>query len=173
MLNVWSACGRVSNPQSNRTSTGVLYINFTLAVQREKAKGETEPKTDFINCAIVGKSGEYFEKYIEKGDLISITGPMQSSKYEKDGQTVTKTECYVTKYNLLSKPVGKPQQAQQAPKPAPVAMPQGIQAPPGYVAQVNAAGQISFVPIQQQAPSAPPIPTEAPPENLPFDIYGY
>lgn len=170
MLNNWCAVGRVSSPKINRTSTGVLYINFSLAVQREKQKNETEAKTDFIPCSIVGKIGEFFTKYIEQGDTISVCGSIQQSQYtDKNGQNVTKTECFVTKYNFISKPTGRAQSTQQAPQAAPVAMPQGIQAPPGYVAQVTSSGQVAFVPIQQQAPSTPPVPTEAPPENLPPD----
>lgn len=169
MLNVWTAVGRVSAKTSNRTSTGTLYIKFTLAVQREKGKNDTEAKTDFISCAIVGKGGEFFEKYIEKGDMISVTGPMQSGQYEKNGQKVNVTECFVTKYDFITKPkqAGAAQQAAPVLQPAPVQ--QTIQAPPGYMAQIQPNGQVNFVPVPQSVP-----PTVAPPEeaNLPFDIFG-
>ena len=174
MLNVWSAVGRVSSKTSNRTSTGTLYIKFTLAVQREKQKNETEAKTDFISCAIIGKGGEYFEKYIEKGDTISVTGPMQSGQYEKNGQTVNVTECFVTKYDFITKPKQGVATQQTAPVSQPAPVQQTIQAPPGYMAQIQPNGQVNFVPIPQSVPPTPPPPTVAPPEeaNLPFDIFG-
>ena len=155
MLNIWAAIGRVAKANVNRTSTGTLYIKFLLAVRRDKDKSGNE-QTDFINCAIVGNSGVFFEKYIETGALISVMGPMQSSTYEKNGQQITAQECFVTKYNLLI-PAGV--KAQQAAEPAP-AVPQQY------------GGQ-----YQQQAPSPmppPPVMDNLPPDpfaGMPFSLY--
>jgi len=180
MMNIWAAVGRVASVNANRTATGTLYINFTLAVQREKAKGETEPKTDFISCCIIGKSGEYFEKYIEVGDTISVMGPMQSSEYTKEGQKVRKTECFVTKYNFITSPAPKGQKAQQAPQVPPEAMQaaqswQPAQAPahcmpaPQPYTWPNVPQQYPAQYMPQQVPP-PTVPPPEPPPDLPFSL---
>ena len=154
MLNTWAAVGRVAKISVNRTGTGTLYIKFLLAVRRDKDRNGNE-QTDFINCAIVGNSGRFFENYIETGAMISVNGQMQSSTYERNGQQITAIECFVTKYNLLI-PAGV--KAQQAAEPAP-AVPQQY------------GGQ-----YQQQAPAPvlPPVPDNLPPDpfaGMPFSMY--
>ena len=163
MLNIWAAVGRVAKKDTRQTPTGTMYIKFTLAVPREKDKSGNV-QTDFIPCAIVGNSGKFFDSYCEVGALVSVSGPMQSSPYEKNGVKVTAYECFVTKYNLLS-PAGAKTTQQQAP------------AQQQYQPQ-NYGG---FVPSQgtPQAPApmqAPPIMEELPPPDpyagtLPFSIY--
>ena len=154
MLNTWAAVGRVAKINVNRTGTGTLYIKFLLAVRRDKDRNGNE-QTDFINCAIVGNSGIFFEKYIETGAMISVTGQMQSSTYDRNGQQITAIECFITKYNLLI-PAGV--KAQHAAEPAP-AVPQQY------------GGQ-----YQQQAtaPVPPPVPDNLPPDpyaGMPFSLY--
>ena len=154
MLNSWAAVGRVAKISVNRTGTGTLYIKFLLAVRRDNDRNGNE-QTDFINCAIVGNSGRFFENYIETGAMISVTGQMQSSTYEKNGQQITAIECFITKYNLLI-PAGV--KAQQAAEPAP-AVPQQY------------GGQ-----YQQQAPAPvpPQVPDNLPPDpfaGMPFSLY--
>ena len=154
MLNTWAAVGRVAKINVNRTGTGTLYIKFLLAVRRDKDRNGNE-QTDFINCAIVGNSGIFFEKYIETGAMIAVQGQMQSSTYERNGQQITAIECFITKYNLLI-PAGV--KAQQAAEPAP-AVPQQY------------GGQ-----YQQQAPAPvlPPVPDNLPPDpfaGMPFSMY--
>ncbi len=167
MLNMWSACGRVVSAKSNTTSTGAMYIKFTLAIDRQKQKGEEKPKTDYISCGIFGKSCVFFQSYIEIGDTICVTGPMQSGSYEKNGQKINVTECYVLQYNLVKKSgVGAKQTQQAAP----------VQQQPAPPAQYGSTAYYQPAPQQtvQHCPPAPQPQTwpEPPPENLPFDIYG-
>ena len=171
MLNMWSAVGTVVRAKSNTTATGSMYIKFVLAIDRQKQKDEEKAKTDYINCAIFGKSCAFFNSYIEIGDTICVYGPMQSSQYESNGQKVYVTECYVLKYDLIKKSgVGVPQA-----KAAPVQQQQPVQqpAPP---AQYGSTAYYQPAPQQtvQHCPPAPQPQTwpEPPPENLPFDIYG-
>lgn len=174
MLNNWAAVGRVASMSINRTGTGTLYINFSLAIPRDKAKGETEPKTDFIPCCIIGKSGEYFEKYIEKGDTIAVIGLIQSSEYQKEGQTVKKIECYITKYHFITSPQVKGQAKQQTAQPAPVPPqympPQHV--PPQPYTWPPAQGNTQAMPPQYMPQYVPP-PTVPPPEippEMPYQI---
>ena len=71
--------------------------NFTLAVERRKAKSEGEEQTaDFINCVAFGRAGEFAERYFRKGTKIAITGRIQTGSYtNKDGVKVYTTDIVV------------------------------------------------------------------------------
>lgn len=165
MLNSWQAVGRVAKKDTRTTPTGMMFVKFTLAVPREKDKSGNV-QTDFIPCTIVGNSGKFFANYIEVGALVSVSGAIQSSQYEKNGQQLTGYSCFVTSYNLLI-PAGTKGTQQQA---APVQQ------------QYQPQNYGGFVPSQgaPQAPApmppAPPVVDNLPPDpydgTLPFDI-GY
>ena len=163
MLNVWCAVGRVAKRQCSRSATNTLICKFTLAVDRDKDK-DGNRKTDFINCAIIGNLGKLFESYVEVGTMLSITGPIQTSTYEKDGQQKTITECFVTKYDILK----QPGQVQAAVNTQPATAPYSTQPTPQ---QANAYTQMyGAVP---PVPPTPPPHCAPPPEDspLPFDFY--
>lgn len=175
MLNMWSACGRVVSANSNTTSTGSMYIKFTLAIDRKKQNGEEKPKTDYIGCGIFGKNCVFFQSYIEIGDTICVTGPMQSGSYEKNGQKINVTECYVLQYSLVKKSGVGVNQANAAPIQAPPNPPPVYQQTTSY--QNHQIPQGLTTATQQTVQHCPPAPQpqtwpEPPPENLPFDIYG-
>ena len=165
MMNQWNAVGRVSQATYKKTATS-SFVKFTLAIQRPRGKNETEAKTDFIPCGIFGKPAEFFNNYIEKGDMISVTGSMQLNTYEKNGQQITTIECYVTQINIVNKynPANKSQtqQLQAAPQPQPQQAPPTP--PPVY-------GQTWTPPVQHCTP-APQPDTWEPLDSVPFDIYG-
>lgn len=162
MLNIWTAVGRVAKKTVNRTGSGTMYIKFTLAVQREKDKSGNRA-TDFINCAIVGNSGAFFEKYIEVGAMISVRGAMQSGSYDgANGQKVYTYECFVTQYDLI---IPAQQQGQQM-KPAPVSVPK--QQPSG----IQNYGQMQAAPMPAPPPQVENLPPPDPYEGmLPFSMY--
>ena len=49
---------------------------YTLAVNR-RFKRDGEPDVDFIGCVAFGKSAEFAEKYLKKGQQIAINGRLQ------------------------------------------------------------------------------------------------
>lgn len=59
--------------QSANTFTVARY---TLAVNR-RFKRDGEPDADFIGCVAFGKSAEFVEKYLKKGQQIAINGRLQ------------------------------------------------------------------------------------------------
>lgn len=77
--------GRLTKkPEIRYTESKVAVCDFTLAIDREYKKDEA----DFINCKAFNKLGETIEKYTEKGDLIAVSGRINSGSYEKDGKKV-------------------------------------------------------------------------------------
>lgn len=160
-MNSWNAIGRIVQATYKKTATS-SFVKFSLAVKRQKQKGEAEANTDFIPCAIFGHAAEYFNGYLEKGDMISVSGSIQSNSYEKNGQQITVIEAFVSQVNLVNKPVKVGAQQPAPPVPPPVT----YQKPQVYQAQPQQPFQ-HCPPTQQQA-----VWPEPPPENLPFDIYG-
>lgn len=55
-------------------------VNFPLAVQRDSGEG-----TDWFDCTAFGRRAEVIEKWFRKGSQIVVTGRMQSTVSEKDG----------------------------------------------------------------------------------------
>lgn len=71
---------RDSEIRYTESQTAVCEVN--LAVDREYKKDEA----DFIKCKVFGKLGETLNKYTKKGDLIALSGRIQTGSYEKDGK---------------------------------------------------------------------------------------
>ena len=165
-MNMWTAVGRIVRADVNNSQTGIQYIRFCLATDRPKQKGEEKAQSDYVDCVIFGKSCGYFQKYIEIGDTVSVYGPMRSGSYEKNGVKVSTLNCNVMNYALVKKSGVK--QAQAAP------MPQQQPTPPApppvfYQQQPQQAQPVQHCPPAPQPQTWP----EPPPENIPFDIYGY
>lgn len=68
----------------SQSAEPIAVTRFTIAVNR-RFKRENEPDADFINCVSFGKTGEFIGKYFQKGNMILVTGRIQTGSYEKDG----------------------------------------------------------------------------------------
>lgn len=77
-------------------STEPLAIaRYSLAVNR-RFKRQGEPDADFINCVAFGKTGEFAEKYLRKGQMIGLSGRIQVRSWDdKDGKKQWSTEVVV------------------------------------------------------------------------------
>ena len=79
------------NPETRYTSNNTVYTTFTLAVNRRYGKDTQE--ADFINIVAWNKTAEIASTYLAKGNLIGLTGRMQTRDYDgKDGKRVYVTE---------------------------------------------------------------------------------
>ena len=90
--------GRLTKEPEVRYSKGqepLAVAKYTLAVNR-RFKHQGEPEADFINCVAFGKLGEFAEKYLKKGQLISIVGRLQVSSWnDQNGQKRWSTDVVV------------------------------------------------------------------------------
>lgn len=74
------------DPELNKTSAGMDYTKFSIAVQRKFKKDDGTHETDFFNCTAWGKIGaEIIMKYCKKGNKIAVAGRIESNK--KDDKT--------------------------------------------------------------------------------------
>lgn len=95
-LNNCTFLGRLTkDPDKGQTSSGVSYARFCIAVDREYVKeGETR-QADFIDCLAWRGTADFIAKWFHKGDMIGVTGSMQTGSYEKDGVKRKTCECLI------------------------------------------------------------------------------
>ncbi|MGL6125296.1 MAG: single-stranded DNA-binding protein [Metamycoplasmataceae bacterium] len=73
--------GRISaKPTMFESKNSKTYARATIAISRDFSKDVS----DFIPLTIFGSTADYFNKYVNKGDLLSIDGTIQSSSYKND-----------------------------------------------------------------------------------------
>lgn len=88
-----------------QTATGVSYIQFSIAVNKEQYNAETEAydkKTDYLNnLAIFGKRAEAVAPLMKKGTKLLVQGSLHSNSYEKNGTTVNSLELKVENLEFL------------------------------------------------------------------------
>ena len=79
MLNSISIAGRLSkDPELRTTQSGVSVASFTVAVERDFAVQGQQREVDWFDCVAWRQGGEFVSKYFHKGDMIIVTGRMQS-----------------------------------------------------------------------------------------------
>lgn len=88
MLNHITIMGRMTrDPELRRTDSGIPVASFTVAVDRDfsnKQSGEKE--TDFIDCVAWRGTGEFVDKYFNKGSMIVVSGRLQIRPWtDKEG----------------------------------------------------------------------------------------
>ncbi len=82
---------------------GTSVINFTLASDRNFKNREGERESDFLQCVAFGKTAELIGLYMQKGELMAVSGRLQSRMYEKDGEKRYVTEIVVEEITFLGK----------------------------------------------------------------------
>ena len=83
--------GRTTKKPDVRYTQGnepMAVARFNLAVDRKKKDGGA----DFISIVAFGKTAEFCQKYVDKGQKIAIEGHIQTGSYEKDGHKVYTTD---------------------------------------------------------------------------------
>jgi single-strand DNA-binding protein len=80
----------------SQSDNSTATARFSLAVNRKFKNAEGNYDADFINCVAFGKIAEFIEKYFNKGDMIALTGRIQTGSYtNKDGVKVYTTDVVV------------------------------------------------------------------------------
>lgn len=92
--------GRLASaPEAKYTNNNTCITRYTLAVNRNFKK-EGQPDADFIRCIAFGKTGEFANKYLQKGMKIAVEGRIQTGSYEKDGVKHFTTEIVVDNHEF-------------------------------------------------------------------------
>ena len=106
MINNVVLTGRITrNLELKQTNNNNSSLNITLAVERNFKDQSGQKQTDFISCKAFGKRAETIAQHCQKGDLIGITGSIQTGSYQKqDGSTVYTTDVFVESLTFFPKP---------------------------------------------------------------------
>lgn len=93
--------GRLTADPEVRYTQGekpVAVARYTLAVNR-RFKRQGEQEADFISCVAFGKNGEFAEKYLKKGMMISVVGCLQVRSWDdNDGKRHWTTEVVIDEH---------------------------------------------------------------------------
>jgi len=94
-MNIVCIMGRLTaDPELRTTSSGTSVTSFTVAVDREFKKDET----DFLNVVAWRQTADFITRYFRKGKMIAIVGSIQTRQYEdKNGNKRTATEIIAEK----------------------------------------------------------------------------
>lgn len=91
------------DPELRSTPSGQSVCSFSLALNRsyKGADGNWQEATDYIDVIAWGPLGERVSQYLTKGRPALVSGRLQSSSWEKDGQKRTKVEVVANDVTFL------------------------------------------------------------------------
>lgn len=93
--------GRLTKDPVVRDGENTKIANFSLAIDRF-SKSE-EKQTDYPRITVFGKQAENAEKYLKKGQLVSVEGSVRTGQFtNKDGEKVYTIDFIADKVEYLS-----------------------------------------------------------------------
>ena len=91
MINMSIIEGRIVEDLELKTAAnGVEYIKFTLASKRNYSEN-----SDFIDCICFKNKAKNLFQYMKKGSRITVTGPIQTNKYQDKNNNSRKSTIIV------------------------------------------------------------------------------
>lgn len=115
-MNSVQIIGRITkDPEIRYNQQGTAFGQFSVAIDRGKDKDGNDRGADYPNVTCFGKTAELVEKWCYKGQLVGVTGRLQTGSYEKDGRKVYTTDVVADRVEFLSRRE-RPQQQEQIPE---------------------------------------------------------
>lgn len=116
-----------ADPDVRYGANGTCVTKIRVATSdswKDKNTGEMQERTEWHRITAFGRLGEIMGQFLQKGSQVYIEGRLQTSKYEKDGQTHYSTDIIAHEMQMLG---GGHQAAggQQETKTKPAAPPPG------------------------------------------------
>ena len=105
MINNVVLVGRLTrDPELRYTPSNVAVATFSLAVNRNFKNQAGDREADFISCIMWRQQAENFANWCKKGNLVGITGRIQTRSYDnQQGQRVYVTEVVAESFQTLEK----------------------------------------------------------------------
>lgn len=96
-MNRISIVGRfVKDPELKVTKQDIPVCMCDIA-----CKGKTKEDVDFFRCAFWREKAKLVSQYCHKGDVIAVSGYMNSYYYDKDGDKHLMWQCVVEELEFL------------------------------------------------------------------------
>ena len=105
MINNVVLIGRLTRDAELRyTPSNIAVATFNLAVNRNFKNDNGDREADFINVVMWRQQAENFANWFKKGNLVGITGRIQTRSYDnQQGQRVYVTEVVAESFQILEK----------------------------------------------------------------------
>ena len=105
MINNVVLIGRLTRDAELRyTPSNFAVATFNLAVNRNFKNDNGDREADFINVVMWRQQAENFANWVKKGNLVGITGRIQTRNYDnQQGQRVYVTEVVAESFQILEK----------------------------------------------------------------------
>lgn len=103
MINNIVIVGRLTKDPQIYEKEGKKLATFCVAVNRNYKDKDQNTICDYLYCKAFGKLANNVERFTNQGSLVGVTGQLQSSKYEKEGQTHFVCEIFVESIKFMSK----------------------------------------------------------------------
>jgi single-strand DNA-binding protein len=104
MMNRIVLVGRMTNdPDERHANSGTVLGRFRMAVDRNRRGPDGEKETDFFNVVCFGKTAEFVNRYLGRGDLVGVDGRLQMRDYtDREGNPRTWVEVAADSVQGLS-----------------------------------------------------------------------
>lgn len=92
------------DPEIRYSQGGTAVVKLAVATSEQwtdKNTGQRQEKTEWHRITVFGKMGENCERYLSKGRQVYVEGRLQTSSYEKEGQTHYTTEIIASNVQFL------------------------------------------------------------------------
>ena len=92
------------DPEVTYTQSGTAVCKITVATSEEwtdKQSGEKKEKTEWHRITFFGKQAETIGRYMTKGSQIYVEGKLQTSTYEKNGETRYSTDIIANNFQFI------------------------------------------------------------------------
>ncbi len=97
------------DPEIRYSPQGMAVVKLAVATSEnwtDKNTGQKQEKTEWHRITVFGKQGENCERYLSKGSQVYVEGKLQTSTYEKEGQTHYSTDIIANVVQFLGSPGG-------------------------------------------------------------------
>ena len=101
-MNSCNFVGRLTkDPEVKTSSNGKSFCNFSIAVDKGYKDSQGNRQADFIPCMAWDKTADLIFKYFKKGNLIGVSGRMESRTYEDNGNKRTAYSIVVNNIDFI------------------------------------------------------------------------
>lgn len=106
-------------PQSQTTQGAMQYINFSVAVRKNRPDRNGQYGTDWVRCTVFGKRAGVIQQYYHKGSRVMVSGQWSVNQWtNKNGQPQFSVELNVNDFDLPERPSSQPNnRPRQQPQP--------------------------------------------------------
>ena len=93
-----------ADPETRYSANGTAVTKIRIATSeqwKDKQSGETQERTEWHRVTAFGRLAEIMGEYLKKGSQVYVEGKLQTSQYEKEGQTHYSTDIICNEMQML------------------------------------------------------------------------